>query len=308
MQYYNECVAGLPIHGVIASVVTPFRPDERIDYTAWQRVLESGVAAGVNGILALGLAGEFNALSEEERVVALRFCRQNTPAGRTLLWGNVTSGSLRQSLRLAVAAEADSLDGIVLMPPPFPLLSEEEMEEYLGELCRAVRIPVLACFDPRWSKLRLRGGTLRRLFGGCENFAGCLDAFAIESGFDPQTTIPANDVQLLRALRAGATAIVSECAGLSPRLAVELFKAVRAGRDEDSSQLAAVLEPVAAQIQRHTLPSVLKLALESAGVGPAVCRRPVSEVPEPLRTELLPLFEAMWTRGGRPGSEVLSRA
>jgi 4-hydroxy-tetrahydrodipicolinate synthase len=301
-------VAGLAIRGVVASVVTPFRRDERIDYSAWQRLLEANVAGGVNGILALGLPGESVALSDEERAVALRFCRQTIPARQAYVWGNVTCGSLRESLRLAAAAEIDGLDAIVVMPPAHPVLNEEEMEEFAGEVCRSVRIPVLIAVDPRWSPLRLSGGAMRRLFGACENFSGCLDGFPVDRGFDPQTTVPANDLQLVRALQGGAMAVVSECAGLAPRLVLELFKAVRAGREEDSHQLAALLEPVARQIHRHTYPAVLKLALESSGLGLAVCRRPVSEVPEPVRGELAPLFESIWARTGRPGAEVLSRA
>src|SRR4051812_23936445 len=75
LRYYGN-VLPVPPMGIVPAVVTPFRDDEQIDYSAWQRILEYLIATGVNGILAIGGQGEFYSLSEEERIVALRFCRQ----------------------------------------------------------------------------------------------------------------------------------------------------------------------------------------------------------------------------------------
>jgi dihydrodipicolinate synthase/N-acetylneuraminate lyase len=126
---------------VIASLVTPFRDDERIDYSSWQRVLETLAASGVGGILALGEEGEFRALSEEERMVALRFCRQTLPASIPL-YGNVGSESTATSIRLAQAAEADGVNGLLVLAP-HALITPREMAEHLTEIANSVRIPLM---------------------------------------------------------------------------------------------------------------------------------------------------------------------
>jgi 4-hydroxy-tetrahydrodipicolinate synthase len=53
--------------------VTPFRRDERIDFNAWQSVIDTQIAAGVDGLFVCGSSGEFASLNSEERRVALRF-------------------------------------------------------------------------------------------------------------------------------------------------------------------------------------------------------------------------------------------
>jgi dihydrodipicolinate synthase/N-acetylneuraminate lyase len=67
-------VPGFTLHGIAPPLVTPFCDDERIDYGAWQRIIDSLVSAGVEGLLVCGSTGEFPALDAEERIVALRFC------------------------------------------------------------------------------------------------------------------------------------------------------------------------------------------------------------------------------------------
>ncbi len=42
------------LQGIVTALVTPFRADERIDFSAWQKIIDHQIAAGVDGILAAG--------------------------------------------------------------------------------------------------------------------------------------------------------------------------------------------------------------------------------------------------------------
>jgi len=64
------------MRGIVPAVVTPFQADERIDYRAWQEILEMLISAGVHGLFVTGGQGEFFALEDEERQVAIRFAVQ----------------------------------------------------------------------------------------------------------------------------------------------------------------------------------------------------------------------------------------
>ena len=73
------------LRGIVPALVTPFREDELIDYDAWQVIIDTLIAAGVDGLFVGGSSGEFYALEMEERSVAMRFCRQAV-AGRQPLF------------------------------------------------------------------------------------------------------------------------------------------------------------------------------------------------------------------------------
>src|SRR6185436_2013223 len=86
--WYSENVPNRSLRGIVTALVTPFKSDERIDYGAWQILIDAQINAGVDGVFAGGSQGEFFSLDEEERLVAMRFCRQAT-ADRVLLFANV---------------------------------------------------------------------------------------------------------------------------------------------------------------------------------------------------------------------------
>src|SRR5512143_2573892 len=94
------------LKGIVPALITPFRPDERIDYKAWQELIELQIASGVHAVFALGGQGEFFALNEEEREVAARFCAQ-TVDGRVPVLANVGSITTQETVRLAQKAEDD---------------------------------------------------------------------------------------------------------------------------------------------------------------------------------------------------------
>src|SRR4029079_4773074 len=53
--------------GVIPILATPFQDDESLDLNSWQRLLEFMLGIGVDGVTVLGVLGESNRMSDEER-------------------------------------------------------------------------------------------------------------------------------------------------------------------------------------------------------------------------------------------------
>jgi len=45
------------LKGIVTALVTPFDREERIDYGAWQVIIDTLIAAGVDGLLAAGGQG-----------------------------------------------------------------------------------------------------------------------------------------------------------------------------------------------------------------------------------------------------------
>ncbi|MEI6876702.1 MAG: dihydrodipicolinate synthase family protein, partial [Spirochaetota bacterium] len=60
------------IRGIVPAVITPFTPDFEINWDEYQRLLGFLVEARVHGLFVAGNAGEFYALSDEEKLGVLR--------------------------------------------------------------------------------------------------------------------------------------------------------------------------------------------------------------------------------------------
>jgi len=285
--------------GIVPALVTPFRQDERIDFSAWQNIIDLMIASEVDGLLVCGGQGEFFSLDEEERVVALRFCRQHV-AGRVPVYGNVGAVTTRQTVRLAQLAQEEGIDYAVVITPYYVHPTEDELVEHYTEVCRAVSIPVLAYNIPERTGVELSTAALGRIAAACPNFVGLKDSTGnlervpevVRLGGDrPFAVFIGRDHMILPALKLGVAGAVTACANVSPRLFVDLHRAFRAGNLEEAARLQALVDPLRQSFALHTFPSVVKEAMAMAGFPAGPCRRPVGPMPEAARQKLRAVLE-----------------
>jgi 4-hydroxy-tetrahydrodipicolinate synthase len=270
-------------------VVTPFSLDERIDFTAWQAILDHQIAAGVHGLFIAGGQGEFFALSEEERSVVLRFAVHHV-AGRVPVYGNVGCVTTRDTIRLAKQAEAEGIDYLVVITPYYVKPSQDELAEHYIEVCRSVKRPLLAYNIPERTGVELQPATLRRIATACPNFAGLKDSTGRLDQLPELTSIGAvfigRDHMILPALQAGCAGAVTACANVAPKLFADLYQAFLEGRMEEAGRLQALIDLLRQSFNLHTFPSVVKEAMAIAGMPAGLCRRPVGSMPSDARAKL----------------------
>jgi len=297
-----------PPQGIVTALVTPFREDERIDFNAWQRIIDVQMESGVDGLLAAGGQGEFYSLDEEERTVALRFCRQAVGV-RAALYGNVGAVSTRETVRLAQRGEAEGIDYAVVITPYYLRPSQDELVQHYCDVCRAVRIPVLAYNIPERTGVELTVESLRRIAHLSENFVGLKDstgkldqiAELAAIGRDrPFSVFVGRDHLILEALVRGATGAVTACANVAPRAFVDLYCAFGEGRLDDAARLQELVKPLREAFTLHTFPSVMKAAMEMIGLPAGPCRRPVGPMPQEARARLASVLEALHLAGYAP--------
>ncbi|MFB3776567.1 MAG: 4-hydroxy-tetrahydrodipicolinate synthase [Bryobacteraceae bacterium] len=292
------------LRGILPAVITPFRENESIDYSAWQKLLEHLIANGVHGLFVIGGEGEFFTLSEEERTVAARFCAQ-TVARRVPLFANVGSVTTAETVRLAKAAEADGVDYLVVVTPYYLKPSADELFEHYSEVCRSVRLPVLAYNIPERTGIELTPALLTRLTEANENLVGIKDSSG-RLELIPEwkraglAVFMGRDHMVLDGLRMGCVGAVTGCANVIPRAFVDLYDAYQAGNLEEAARLQALVEPLRQAFSPATFPSVVKEAMNMAGLKGGRSRRPVGPMPEEARTRLSAVLAKLREAGYLP--------
>jgi 4-hydroxy-tetrahydrodipicolinate synthase len=294
-------------------MVTPFRENERIDYGAWQVLIDLLIASGVHGLLAVGPQGEFYTLDMEERTVAMRFCKQAI-AKRVPLYVNVGSITTRDTVALALQAQALDVDALVVVTPYFVRLRAQELVEHYVEVCRAVRTPVLASNVPQHGGAELDASSVAEIAAQCSNFAGILDASGrLESivayreavGQREFRVFTGSDHLCLSALEAGCAGVANVSANLAPRLFVDLYQAFRTGDLAEAGRLQRLTNDLSAI---HTSVAVTKEALGMLGMPAGRCRKPVGGVPAETRRQIAAALDQLRAAGALPGITQNARA
>lgn len=128
--------------GVIPILATPFHDDETLDLTSWRRLLEFMIGLGVDGVTVLGVLGEANRLSDEERrsliEAAVAVVRRRVP----IVVGTSAAGT-RTVQDLSRMAQELGADAVMVTPTREPVPSGDRIVELYQRLGQHVAIPIV---------------------------------------------------------------------------------------------------------------------------------------------------------------------
>ncbi|HET6946820.1 MAG TPA: dihydrodipicolinate synthase family protein, partial [bacterium] len=163
------------LKGIAATPVTPFTPDDRIDWETYEKLIHFLIGNGAN-LLAVPLhIGESLNLSLEERKQLAEFAVK-AAAGRLPVIINVGLPGTGQVVDLARHAERVGADGVIAIAPYHWAPPREGLLAHFAAIGSAVGIKVLAYNFPRKIGVTLTQDLLLELIDRFENFVGMKDA------------------------------------------------------------------------------------------------------------------------------------
>jgi 4-hydroxy-tetrahydrodipicolinate synthase len=149
--------------GVFIIAATPFADNGTLDLKSLERLIGFYIDAGVHGITLLGMMGEAQKLTyDEARLVIQASLRQ--VAGEVPVVVGVSSPGL--ATLAALTSDAMSLGAAaVMVAPPSGLVTDEQVEGYVHQLCRAIGedVPLVLQDYPQASGVHLSVAVLNRL-------------------------------------------------------------------------------------------------------------------------------------------------
>lgn len=139
--------------GVIPILATPFRDDESLDLESLERLIKFNVAAGVDGVTVLGLLGESNRMTDDERrqlvVTAVK------AAGKTpVIVGTSHTGT---AATVALSEEARSLGAAAVMitPSAQPVPNDKVVFDYFQRIAAKTSAPIVLQDHPAISQVHM---------------------------------------------------------------------------------------------------------------------------------------------------------
>ncbi len=151
----------LPLNGIIPPLVTPLLDDNTLDVAGLERLIEHILDGGVHGLFILGTTGETTSLNYHLRKELIRRTGEMVNHRIPIVVG-ITDTSLHGSLEIAEYAKNAGMDGVVLAPPYYLPISQEEMREYLENIAPRLPLPFLMYDIPSCTKMHMSLETIKR--------------------------------------------------------------------------------------------------------------------------------------------------
>ena len=119
--------------GIHAIAYALFNADEKLDRAAMRRQTEICLAAGVDGMAALGLATEVSKLREAERREIMDWTAEDV-AGRVPLAFTIYGNSVAEQVAQIRHAESVKADWVILQPPNVGSYAGIEYIRFFGRI------------------------------------------------------------------------------------------------------------------------------------------------------------------------------
>jgi len=160
--------------GTFTALVTPFR-DGGIDTSAFEKLIEAQIAAGITGVVAVGTTGESPTLSHEEREQVIRLAVAIANKRGQVLAGT-GSNATHHAVADTKAAEKLGVDGALLVAPYYNKPSQEGLFRHFKMVADATSLPIMLYNIPGRCGVDIAPDTVARLAKECGNIVSIKEA------------------------------------------------------------------------------------------------------------------------------------
>jgi 4-hydroxy-2-oxoglutarate aldolase len=287
------------LKGILLPVVTPFDDLMKVDLRALADNLNLWKSKGINGYVMVGSTGERVHLDEVEYIEVIETSRAATSSEMAFIVGAGQQSILGTINEVKKAAHAGA-DAVLVITPYFyrSAITQETLISYYTAVADMAPIPVLLYSMPALTGIKIEPETVARLTEH-PNIIGVKDSSNDIAGFSKTVSLcpvdfavlTGNGTVLLDALRAGATGGILAVGCVVPEICVEIFRAFKAGEEEQAALLQAKLTPLAAAVTTRFGIGGLKAALDFARYRGGLVRPPLRAPDEAARREIAALLE-----------------
>jgi 4-hydroxy-tetrahydrodipicolinate synthase len=282
----------MELKGIIPAIPTPFTESGAVHIEELKNILDFLLRTGVHGIFAVGNAGEFYALDQEEKRAVLRATIE-TVGGKVPVFFGTGAATTVEAVKLTRMAEAEGADAVSVITPFLIKPSDDELFSYYEAICASTKLPVLPYNNPGVTGVAISPRLLQRL-ARIENIVGIKDsggdlAITLEylrSEKEGFTVLAGRDNLIFGTLMHGGKGAISSVAAACPEPALAIYDAFAAGDYERAKRAQMQFARLRQMFSLGTFPTVIKAALRIRGFNAGSPRAPVGDLPESKYREL----------------------
>jgi 4-hydroxy-tetrahydrodipicolinate synthase len=279
-------------HGSICALVTPFLPDDSIDWTALDRLIDRQIAAGTNALVIAGSTGESTALevAEFQKLLAAAIQRAN---GKIDVIAGTGTSSTAKSIALGKIAATEGARASLVVAPAYCRPTQAGLQAHFERIADSSDIPIILYNVPARTSVDLLPETVANLHTH-ENICGIKEAlndmsrlaaliklqsasFRVLSGDDPTA---------VEAIALGAQGLISVAANSHPTRLRNLVHLALNGQIEQARTHARALTTLFNALSVEPNPIPIKWALSCMGLCHAHLRLPLTELSSHYQAEV----------------------
>ena len=273
--------------GSLVAIVTPMRPDGRVDFEAWARLVDFHLQNGTSGIVVGGSTGESATLRDTElRELTERACAQ--ARGKAHIVVGAGSSSTAATVERASWLSDLPIDGLLIVTPAYNRPTQEGLYLHFAAAAEAARKPIILYNVPSRTAVDMLPATIGRL-SQLPGIVSVKEAVTepgrvraiLAAARNDFVVLSGDDATARHAIQEGARGVISVTANVAPRGMADVIAAGLRGDHVKAEKLDVPLEALHRDLFVEPNPIPVKWAVARMGL-----------IGEGIRLPLTPLSAA----------------
>ena len=274
-----------PFLGVATALVTPFK-NGRIDYGAFEKLVEMQIEGGVDALVFCATTGEAPTLCEREKKNVYSFA-QKAVGGRVPVICGTSTNSHAVTMRLSYFAAELGVDAFLCVTPYYNKGTENGIKRVFSDVC-SLGVPTILYNVPSRTGVDVGAGTISEL-ADLDFLCGVKECMGIsriaelnDVAGDRIYIYSGNDSDFLPSLCVGGSGVISVAANLFPSEIKRIYSSFKAGNVEDAVMVQKSLFRIERLLFCETNPAPIKYALSTKKICENELRLPLAPINEDL--------------------------
>ena len=215
--------------GTGVAIVTPFKNDLSIDFSALGRVINHVIKGGVNYIVAMGTTGEASTLTKDEKQALISYVTEFVDNRVPIVVG-IGGNNTQEIINSIREFDLSGIDGILSVAPYYNKPSQRGIFQHFKAIATCSPLPVLIYNVPGRTSCNITPDTCLELAHECENIVAVKEASGdlaqimriIKSKPENFLVISGDDMMTLPVIAAGGSGVISVLANAFPSACSDL--------------------------------------------------------------------------------------
>lgn len=161
--------------GTGVAIVTPFKNDSSIDFSALGRVINHTIKGGVNYIVVMGTTGESVTLSKDEKQAIISYVLEAVDSRVPLILG-IGSNNTQEVINHIRQTDLSGIDGLLSVAPYYNKPTQRGIFQHFKTIATWSPVPVIMYNVPGRTGCNISAETCLELAHNCENITGIKEA------------------------------------------------------------------------------------------------------------------------------------
>lgn len=258
--------------GSLVALVTPFDEQNRVDYTALERLVQFHIAAGTDGLVIAGTTGESATLEKSEHAELIHRAVEIV-AGRLPVIAGTGSNATKQTIELSLEAGRAAIDAYLMVVPYYNKPVQEGIFRHFSAIADAVSKPIMLYNVPGRSVADMLPETVARLatnprIFGIKEATGDMERLRRIKAQVPEDfrLYSGDDATAREFMELGGHGVVTVTGNVAPQLMAEMCRAQRGGDSDRAKAIDARLQPLHAALFLESNPIPVKWMAAQMGL------------------------------------------